>query len=193
MAEKPKLSNNATQQELDKAEKQFDAFDNQVKSMTMDRMNEAPKEETEGPRLSNKEITNSKDIYLKPERTISCKEKFNEDHRKSYEFDKEYVQFVAENKEITGDLIEAWTRPYPGMPAEFWKIPPNKPVWGPRYLAERLKGCSYHRLVMQQNNITSADGMGSYYGNLVADTTVQRIDAHPVGKRKSLFMGAGNF
>lgn len=194
MVDKPKVSNSASQQELDKVGKQFDAFDDQVKSMTMDRMSAAPKEETEEPKISQKEIAKSTDVYLKPDRTISCKEKFNEAHRTAYEFDKELVQFIAENREIIGEAIELWTRPYPGMPAEFWKVPQNKPVWGPRYLAEQIKSRSYHRLVMQQNNITGADGMGSYFGNMVADTTVQRLDAHSVNnKRKSVFMGAGNF
>ena len=78
------------------------------------------------------------------------------------------------------------------MPAEFWEIPPNKPVWGPRYLAERIKGCSYHRLSMELNekNIVSGDGMGQYFGQMVADKVIQRMDAIPVSNRKSIFMGA---
>jgi len=64
-------------------------------------------------------------------------------------FQKEYVQFIAENKEIIGETIEIWTRPFGGMPAEFWKVPVNKPVWGPRYLAEQIKRCYY--LVIKTN------------------------------------------
>jgi hypothetical protein len=161
----------------------------------MDRMNAAPKEEVESQtKLSQKELEKTKDVYLKPERSLPCRGKFNEDYRKDYNFDKEYVQFVAEHREIIGETIELWTKPYAGVPYEFWKVPPNKPVWGPRYLAERLKGCKYHRLSMQQNTITSADGMGQYYGSLTADTTIQRLDAIPVNnKKKSVFMGASSF
>lgn len=79
------------------------------------------------------------------------------------------------------------------MPAEFWRVPTNKPVWGPRYLAEQIKGCVYHRLTMKQNVITESSGYGQMYGALAVDTTVQRLDARPVTKRSSIFMGAGGF
>lgn len=190
MTDKPKV-NSSAQKELDKAEKQFEAFDNQVKDLTLDRMNMAPKPEVEPQtKLSQKDIEKSKDIYLKPIKTIGCRDKFNEDYRKDYEFAKEYVHFIAENKEIIGESIDIWTRPFAGMPAEEWLVPTNKPVWGPRYLAEQIKSKYYHRLVMQQNTITSSDGMGNYHGSIVADTTIQRLDARPVGTRKSVFTGA---
>lgn len=180
--------------ELTKAKEQIDKFDENIKEMTMDRMNKAPKEEVEPQtKLSQKEIEKSKDIYLKPKRSISSREKFNEDYRKEYEFQKEYVQFIAEHKELIGENIETWTKPFAGLPAEYWEVPTNKPVWGPRYLAENIKRCNYHRLKMQQNMITGADGMGQYYGTMAVDTTVQRLDAIPVSTRKSFFMGANNF
>ena len=186
---RPKV-NSAGEQELERVEAQFHEFDKQVKDLTLDSMNKAPKVETEPlNRLSQKDIENSGDIYLKPIRSIGSKEKFNEDFRNDYNFAKEYVRFIAENKEIIGETIELWTKPFAGLPAEYWKVPTGKPIWAPRYVAERIKGCSYHRLVMQQSQ-TSADGMGTYFGNLVADTTVQRLDALPVSTRKSIFMGA---
>jgi hypothetical protein len=195
MAEKPKPSNSLAQQELDKAEKQFEAFDENIKSMTLDRMNATTKEEQEPQtKLSNKEIEKSKDIYLKPNKTIGCRDKFNEDYRSQYEFDKQYVQFIAENKEIIGETIEIWTRPYAGMPAEFWKVPTNKPIWGPRYLAEQITRCTYHRLVMQQNVTVGSDHFGGqYYGSMAVDTTIPRLEARPVSTKKSIFMGASNF
>lgn len=194
MAKRPELNSSLGNQELDRAEKEFKAFDENVKELTMDRMNMAPKEDVEPQtKLAQKDLEKSRDIYLKPERSISSREKFNEDYRKDYDFAKEYVQFIAENKEIIGETIELWTKPFAGMPAEFWKVPANKPVWGPRYLAERIKDCKYHRLSMQQSQITGQDGMGQYYGQLVADTTVQRMDAMPVNTRKSIFMGAQAF
>jgi hypothetical protein len=192
MAEKPKV-NSAGERELQKAEAQFKAFDENVQTLTMDRMNEAPKIEMEPQtRLSQSEISDSKDIYLKPHRSINSREKFNEDYRKDYNFAKEYVYFIAENKEIIGEDIDIWVKPFAGMPAEWWKVPVNKPVWGPRYLAERIKGCQYHRLTMKES-VTDASGMGQFYGQMVSDTTIQRLDALPATKTKSIFMGAHAF
>jgi len=190
---KPKVTTSA-EKELDKAQKQFEAFDDSIKKMTLDRMNEAPKEETEmQTKMSQNEIAKSKDIYLKPDKTISSREKFNETFRAAWEFDKEYVQLIAEHKEIIGETIETWTKPYAGVPAEFWKVPTNKPVWAPRYLAEQIKRCNYHRLKMDQTTLTSGDGYGQYYGAMAVDTVVQRLDAHPVNKRKSIFMSGTGF
>lgn len=190
MAKNP---NSASERELEKAEKQFQEFDEQVKSMTLDRMNMAPKQEMEPQtKLSSSEISNSRDIYLKPKRSISSKEKFNEKFRDDYDFSKEYVQFTAENKEVIGEDVTLWTKPFPGVPAEEWVVPVNKPVWGPRHLAERIKGCSYHRLTMT-DRATSQDGNGMYYGVMSVDTTLQRLDALPVSQRKSVFMGMNDF
>lgn len=191
---RPKVSTSAAQDQLDSAERQFKAFDDNIKSLTQDRMNQAPKEEVEPQtKLSQSQIEKSKDIYLKPHKTIGCKEKFNEKFRDDYNYKKEYVHFTAENKEIIGEELDLWTRPFPGMPAEEWKVPVNTPVWGPRYLAEQIKGCVYHRLTMKQNHTTGSDGMGQYYGAMAVDTTVQRLDAIPVSSRKSVFMGSGGF
>lgn len=193
MSRKPNV-NSESEKELEKIEKQFEEFDNQCKELTQDRMNAAPKEDAEPQtKLSSKELEKSKDLYLKPRRTISSKEKFNEKYREDYNFQKEYVKFIAENREIIGENIELWTKPFPGMPAEEWSVPTGKPVWGPRYLAERIKGCQYHRLVMQQNVVTESNSMGQMYGALAVDTTVQRLDALPVNTRKSVFMGVSNF
>ncbi len=191
---KPKTSNSQAQKELDKAEKQFETFDKQVQEMTMDRMSAAPKQEIEPQtKLSQKDIEKSTDIYLKPFRSIGCRDRFNEDYRNDYNFSKEYVHFVAEHKEIIGETIEMWTKPFAGVPAEWWKVPVGKPVWAPRYVAEQIKRKNYHRLVMQENRSIGADGMGQYYGSMAADTTIQRLDATPVSQRKSVFMGAVNF
>jgi len=193
MAEKPKVSGSA-EKELDRVEKQFDEFNKNVQSLTMDRMNEAPIQET-APQVerSQAELAKTKDIYLKPHRSISVRDKFNEDYRKAWEYDKEYVQFEAENIEIIGEDIDIWTKPYAGVSAEWWKVPVNKPVWGPRYLAEQIKRASYHRLKMEQSVITSSTSAGSFYGQMAVDTTVQRLNAKPVTQKRSVFMGARNF
>jgi hypothetical protein len=191
---RPSKVNSESQKELDKVEEQFEKFDEEVKALTLDRMNMAPKQEVEPQtKIANRDLDKMKDIYLKPERTISSQEKFNEKFREGWNFDKEFVQFIAENKEIIGESIECWTKTYPGVPCEFWRVPVNKPVWGPRYLAEQIKKCSYHRLVMDQRVQQGSDGMGTYYGAMAVDTTVQRLDATPVTKRRSIFMGDRNF
>lgn len=197
MAKKPEATNSFAQNELDKAEKQLDQFESHVQSLTMDRMNQlAPKQETEGPKIAQKELEKKNDKYLKPFKTIGCRDKFNEDYRSQYEYDKEYVKFMAQNNEIIGEAIEIWTRPYGGMPAEFWKVPVNTPVWGPRYLAEQIKRKFYHRMKMEDKapnlNEQSSENM-QYYGAMAVDSSIQRLDAHPVSDRKSIFMGASGF
>ena len=186
---RPKLD-----KELEKAAEEFDKFDQSVKDLTMDRMNEAPKVELENQtKIANRDLDKAQDIYLKPIKRISSVEAFNEKYRSKLDFDKEYVHFIAENKEIVGELIEMWTKPYPGMPAEFWKIPVNKPVWAPRYVAEQIKRKFYHRLETKEEEITSHDGRATYTGKMVVDTTIPRLDAFPVSKKRSIFMGANDF
>ncbi len=80
-----------------------------------------------------------------------------------------------------------WSKPFPGMPAEEWVIPVNKPVWAPRYVAEQIKRKFYHRLKTESNQTTGVDGVASYHGTMVVDTTVPRLDARPVHTRKSVF------
>ena len=95
---RPKNVNSLAEKELDKVEEQFKEFDNQVKEMTLDRMRAAPKEDVEAQtQISSRELEKKKEIYLKPNRTIGSKEKFNEKYREQYNFAKEYVQFIAEN------------------------------------------------------------------------------------------------
>ena len=196
MSEKQKTSHSASEKELDKAQESFKAFDQSIKDMTLDRMNAAPKEEVEQQtKLSSREIANSKDIYLKPKRTFACpsKKPIEEKRRAEWEFAKELVCFIAENREIIGETIDLWTKPpFIGAPCEEWEVPTNKPVWGPRYLAEQIKKCSYHRFVMQ-DKIIETTGVGSMYGSMAVDNTVQRLDALPAARSKSVFMGAGGF
>lgn len=180
--------------DLEIAKKQFDEFDNNIKQMTLDRSNEAPKQECEPQtKLSSKELNNSHEIYLKPIKTIGRRDKFNENFRNHYNFDKELVRFIAENKEILGEDLELWTGKYAGVPVEFWRVPTNKPVWGPRYLAEQIKNCKYHRFIMRDSIVTEQGGYGQMYGSMAVDTTVQRLDAIPAKQASRVFMGASNF
>lgn len=202
MAEKPKMANSESQRQIDNAEKQLESFEQGVKDLTLDRMNSAPRQESESQtQLSQRDIANSKDIYLKPDKTIGVgvnpktgeREKFNEKFRAAYEYDKELVYFTAQNNEIIGETIELWTKPYAGTNCEFWKVPVNKPVWGPRYLAEQIKRTFYHRLKTEDSRIIGSDGMGSYHGQMVVDNVIQRLDAFPVSTKKSVFLGSGAF
>jgi hypothetical protein len=193
MVSKPNF-NSAGEKELAKVEKQFETFDENVKQLVTDRTLMGNKPETEPQtKLAQSEIAKTNDIYLKPIKSIGSAQKFNEKFRTAYEFDKEYVQFIAENKEIKGEALDIWTRPYGGMPAEEWKVPTNKPVWGPRYLAEQIKRKFYNRLVMRDQPSNSEGGM-QYYGAMAVDTQIQRLDAIPVNSnKKSVFMGAKSF
>jgi hypothetical protein len=193
MSEKQKELPSSTQKDLDKAQKDFDQFKESVDNLTFDRMNAAPKEETEPQtRLSSRELSKTKPLFLKPKRQIGSKEKFNENFREDFNFASERVNFIAENNEVIGETINAWTKPFPGMSAEEWEIPTNKAVCGPRYLAEQLKRCTYHRLVMEDRPVEQGV-VGTIYGSMVADITKQRLDAHPVSEKKSVFMGASGF
>lgn len=198
---RPKTHSTLAEQEMNKAQEQFDNFDTQIKEMTQDRMNMAPKEEKEAQTLmSQADIAKSKEIYLKPKRTLGVgvhpktgvAEKFNERFRDDYNFQKELVHFIAENNEIMGEDLDLWTKPFQGVPLENWIVPVNKPVWGPRYLAEQIKSKTYHRLTMR-NHVVENSGEGQYYGTMAVDTTIQRLDARPVSSRKSLFMGSNAF
>lgn len=187
--QKPKVS----EKEIDKLEKQFDEFDNQVKNLTIDRMNSEAKVVEQEPqtKLSSKEMEKIKETWLKASRWIADGQKFNEKFQKNWEFDKEYVTFIAENKEVIGEKIEIWTHPYGGKGAEFWQVPVNTPVKGPRYLAEQIRKCVYCRLKMDETRNTGSDGKGTYYGTIVIDQKVPRLTAEPVSEnRKSVFMNA---
>lgn len=191
--ERPNVNSDG-EKELDKLEREFKEFDQNVKDLTLDRMNQAPKQELEPQtKLAQSEIEKSKDIYLKPLRAIGSPQKFNERFRDEYNFVKEYVQFIAEHHEIIGEKIEVWTKPYGGMPAEYWEVPVNKPVWGPRYLAEQITKARHHRLIMDESKSIGGDGRTQYYGAMAVDTIVQRLDARPVSTRKSIFMGGTSF
>lgn len=197
---KPKV-NSEGQRELDKAIQQFDAFDSQVKEMTLDRMNQAPvKEVDQQTKMSQEELAKSKEIYLKPKRSFPPgvnpktgeREKFNEKFRAEYEFQKEYVRFIAQNNEIIGESIEFDLKKFPGTNVESWVVPVNKPVWAPRMVAERIKGSKYHKLTMQ-DNVRSSDGTAQYYGTMAVENTIQRLDAQPAPERRSVFTGQSSF
>lgn len=181
------------ERKMDESERQFDEFKESVDKLNLDAMNKASLLEVEPQtKISNKDLAKSKIIYLKPTKSLPDGNKFNERFRQEYEFQKEQVLFIAEHKESPGDTIEMWTHPFGGTPTHFWQIPTNKPLSGPRYLAEQIKKCNYHRLKMKES-VTREDGMGQWYGNMVSDNTISRLDAIPFTQNRSIFMGSVAF
>ncbi len=187
----PRARNQKAQNEIDKAQKSLDAFDAKLKNFDPNKAKEAPKKETEhGVQLSQKDIEKSQEIYLKPHRWHASKEPFIEKFRSEYDFAKEMVRFVASNNEIKGDTIELCTKPFPGCPVLEWKIPVGKPVWGPRYLAERLKDCTYSELHTDQNAIRNKGNDVTDFGDFVVEKKINRLDATPVTNSKSVFLSS---
>lgn len=186
--------NSEGNKELDKVEKQFDEFKEQIDTLTMDRLNAAPKEDVEPQtKIATKDMDKNKETYLKPFKTCSCTEKFNEKFRKDYEDDKEYVRVIAENKELIGETIDIWSKPYAGVPAAWWKVPVNKPVWMPKYVAAQIKRKGYHRFVQEEKQIVGHDGMGTYTGTMIVDTTIQRLDCYRAEEKKQFALGSRGF
>lgn len=192
---KPIPTSSLAEKELDRLDNQFKDYEEQVKSLDMNTLASAPKEEKEPQtRLSQNQIADAlvKPMYLKPRYSIGSPQKFNEKFREQWEFAKQYVPFIAEHNE-SGDTIEIWTRPFGGVPAEFWQVPVNKPIMGPRHLAEQIKSRTYRRLVTDESRKTSSDGTGEWFGQMVAQKTINRLDAMPVTNKRSIFMGDNAF
>jgi hypothetical protein len=181
MSKRPDV-NSEGQRELDKVDAQLQSHVQKMESIDVNKINNTQVQDfNPQTKMSNREVAKADAIYLIPDRAMPCRAKFNEDYRKEYEYYKQPVRFVAENKEIIGETIEIWTKKYAGVPYEFWKVPTNRVVVAPRYLAERLADCKYRRIVMKEDKITGTDGMGSYFGRLEAEQVVSRFDARPAG------------
>ena len=195
MAERPKAKNSEAEKEIEKAEKQFEAFEQNISDLTHDRLAAAPKLDVEPQtKLSQRERDRLPDMYIKPIRSYPSKEKFNERFRDEYNFMKEYVQSECENRESPGSVIETTIKPYPGCPAEDWRIPVNKPVWIPRYVDERINGSTYSRLEMNgDKEAENASGKTvqtvEWQGKMVVDRKVPRLLSLPVNTRRHIYMG----
>jgi hypothetical protein len=185
---------NVPENEMERMEKKFDNFQEEIKELTEDTFTPRPVEESENQtKMSQKDMKKSKNIYLKPFKSIGDRNKFNEKFRDAYNHAKEYVCFIAENKEVIGESIEMWTKPFPGIPAELWHVPVNKPIWGPRYVAEQISRKQYSRLVMKERQYH--DGQGDVLTHsMVSEMKVPRLDAYPASPdRVSVFTGASRF
>lgn len=191
---KSKTTSVEMEKEIHKLDQGFKEYDKSIKSLTLDEMNKAPVEETEPEiKKSTRELQNANYIYLKPKRSISAPQKFNEEFRPLLEHLRQYVPFVAENKEVVGETICLWTRPIGGMPAEEWEVPVNQPVMGPRYLAEQISRCQYHRIIMDDTQPAYNLGVGTMTGAPTIDKTINRLEARPVSEKRTVFMGGTGF
>ncbi len=195
MTKKPTPNSFEMEQEIDKVESHFDSQEKILReSMSLDRLNQLPAEEAEPiHKMTQKQVSEAKDIYIQPFKTIACRDKFNEDYRDEYNYSMEWVYITAQNNMILNEYLDFWTKPFAGIPYEEWKVPVNKPIWVRRHVAERIKGCKYHELHMDQSKKVEHDEFGDYVGQMVAKKSVQRLDAFPATKRKSIFMGAESF
>lgn len=183
MTQTPKVDSYG-QKELKKAEAQVEKFNEDVKQASESPVNSSVKQEV----IIDDLISPDKYFFLKPVKRIKSKEKFNETFRKQYEEASELIFFIAENIEQEGEKICKWTKAFPGIDAEYWEIPVNRIVKGPRYLCEEISACSYNQLMME-DRLTSQDKNMSYYGSLVVSKTKHRLNANEYfpGKQKSHF------
>lgn len=169
-------------QEIERIDDQIKSVETSMKALTLDEMNKAPVAAVEPQtQMSKKEEVVYDAPIIKPIRSISSKEPFNEKYRAQHTKMWERVKCIVENYEMIGQPIETWTKRFAGDPAHFWIVPTNTPIYIPRLLAEQLSNCKYHRLVMKDNPTNAGNGM-TFYGSMAVEETRNRIDCRPVGE-----------
>lgn len=186
---RPRKIKSVSELELQKAEKTFESFSDQVKELSSPPLSESTLEKRKEDadfqtKLSKQEIKHDKTPYLKPERYISSspKEKFNPLWEKLRERDREYVKVIVENNEVKGESVALWYKKWPTDNAEFWQVPVNKPVYIPRGVADQLAKCRYNRLTTAERPMqqvlaeASAEGGIGISQTLVVKETHRRID-----------------
>lgn len=177
------------QKELDNIETLLNDVGTHNKSLDYDQRLSAPKQETEPQtKIARSEIDKAPEIYLKPKRSFPAREKFNEKFRDQYNYDREYVEFIAENNEVIGESADFWIKKFPGTPCEEWVIPVNKPVWAPRYVKQRLEECGY-TVFRASQSLKSEEGI-NYNGYLEIQERKNRLNAREVSKKKNIYMGS---
>ena len=188
------MSNKDLEKMVQTMSAKLEEYERQLAELNLDSAYRLKTQEVEPQtKLSQKQKENV--LTLKPSMSLmAVGQKFNEDFRKEYEERKKYTKFIAEHRECPGDTIEFWTRPYGGLPAEFWKVPTNRVVEAPRYVAEELSDRSYVSYRMDgddtsERNRVGTDGFGVQYGQMVATHKTERVTAYPAQEKKTLFMG----
>ncbi len=184
---KPKI-NAEGQKELERVDDQINQFTESMNKAVNDGRTLAIQESEPQTKKSQQELKASGTIYLKPKRTVFSREKFNEKFRTEFNEKSQYVEFVAENKEVIGESIDFWTKPFPGIPAEEWIVPVNKTVSAPLYVKQRIQECGYTIYRTSDTPVQSEGGI-VYYGQMVAEERKQRLDAREVSKNTRVFIG----
>lgn len=165
---------------LHKMNTSFDATQKDLTNLTLDHLNKAPlKEGEDQTKLTRSELAEDNIHVVKPERQVHGQDKPNPKFEKERKKGWEMVKCFFENREVEGEQIECWSKPFAGDPASFWKLPVNRTVMAPRHLVKQLENCRYHKMRMEEKTVSS-DGAGVYYGALVADYTVNRLLAREV-------------
>ena len=179
MARPPKV-NSLGEKQLQQAEKQLEKFTEEVKELASSDSSPTIRETEPQTKLSSKEVAKTDAPYIRPSRVICSKETFNENFRREYEEAKKYVKCIVENNEIRGDIVETWVKKFPGMPAEFYQVPVNKPIYLPRMVADHLASRFYTRFSMADKSPTEIRE-GEPMQTMVAKEQIRRIDCRPVG------------
>lgn len=183
--------NSEGQRELEKVETQLIRTVEETKKIDPLSAREKLKhiEHDEQTKLSTKQLQDNV-IVLKPTKYLmAVGQKFNEDFRDDYNYAKQYVQFVYEHQEEKGSTLEMWTKPFPGVPAELWLIPANKPISAPRYVKEQIERMNYITRKYVEKAEIGSDFMGTYHGVLEAETVQDRAITRDIPKTKRVFIG----
>lgn len=189
MSDKRPKVNSEGQRELDRVEDQLKSFSDSVGTAREESRNLQSKETDPQIKMSQAEMNKSEVLYLKPKRTFPSREKFNEKFRDEFNRQSEYVDFIAENREVRGESIDFCIKKFPGQPVEEWVIPVDRPVSAPRYVKERIEDCGY-TIFTTTDQPTGSEGGVRYYGSMVAEERKQRLAARDYVKKPRIFTGS---
>ena len=176
---RPRLVDAAANKELERVEQNLSAITEPVKALDPSKI--VTQESAPQTQMSKKEEVTYDAPVLKPIRSINSREPFNEKYREDWKKGWELVKVIVENREIMGECPEPWSKSFAGDPAHQWRVPVNKPVYMPRHLAVQLSKCKYQIFRMEDKQMTNSDGMGTYYGSMVVDSTKDRISIRSCG------------
>jgi hypothetical protein len=174
---------------------QSNEFSKELSKLNIDATSSLKTEETENQtKLSKREIKREqlpKITYIK---SIASQEKFNERFRDEWKYAWEYVSCIVENKEVPGEQVEFWMKDYPGEDATFWRVPVNKPILLPRFVAQHLSARAYAQLSMDPGETREIGDGVQQYGFPVYKSMKKRIDCIPVSSYTNPFNKlVGNF
>jgi hypothetical protein len=190
-SKKPRV-NTEGQRELEKVEDQIKTFSESMVTAGEERASLPVREMEPQTKLSQSEINKSNILYLKPKRTFPSREKFNEKYRADFNYQSEYVDFIAENHEVKGESIDFCVKKFPGQPIEEWVVPVNKEVSAPRYVKERIQECGYTIFTTADNTVASEGGV-KYYGQIVAEERRARLSAREISRVSRISMSTKIF